>query len=173
MLRNCEYLYSSIPGWNMSRSTFVHSYPEGARLERVAFRDRTPQGRSCRRSQLPGIYRELQIGPLLRQSCHLAMRRAFCILPLVLTASCVSTNIYTIVMSSDSEICIPNNPEQLEEAFGKLDIYLNRCRSSRAGSCRLFVDRLRRQTAHTYNKVGTLASATTSITRLQPSTVRS
>jgi hypothetical protein len=31
-----------------------------------------------------------------------------------------------MVMSSDFEICNPNNPDQLEEAFGRLGIHLVR-----------------------------------------------
>jgi hypothetical protein len=36
--------YSSIPLWNVSRSNFTPSRPEGARLERVAFQNCTLRG---------------------------------------------------------------------------------------------------------------------------------
>jgi hypothetical protein len=49
-------------------------------------------------------------------------RRAFCVLPHILLARCLLTT----AMSSDFSICNPNNPEQLEQAFGKLGLFLNR-----------------------------------------------
>jgi hypothetical protein len=53
--------YSSIPNWNMSRSTFSTSLPKDARLERVASRDRTLQWRGCCAGNVAGKF-EINVG---------------------------------------------------------------------------------------------------------------